>query len=124
MSEAASALLGRLREIVGESGLVTDPDALSPFLVEQRGNYRGATGLAVCPANTAETAAVVKLLYEAGVAIVPQGGNTGLCGGAVPAESGEQVILSLRRLNRVRAVDPLNFTITVEAGCKIGRAHV
>jgi len=117
MSEAASALLGRLREIVGESGLVTDPDALSPFLVEQRGNYRGATSLAVCPANTEETAAVVKLLYEAGVAIVPQGGNTGLCGGAVPAESGEQVILSLRRLNRVRAVDPLNFTITVEAGC-------
>ena len=112
-----SELLSQLRTMVGDAGLITDPDALIPFLVEQRGNYHGKSALCICPASTSETAAVVKLLYEAGVAMVPQGGNTGLCGGAVPAETGQEVLINLRRMNRVRSIDAENFTITVEAGC-------
>ena len=113
----ANDLVAKLRDVVGDAGLITDLEDLLPFLIEQRGNYRGVTSLCVCPATTAETAQVVRILSEAGVAMVPQGGNTGLCGGAVPAESGDQVLINLRRLNRVRGVDPRNFTITVEAGC-------
>jgi len=116
-------LLERLREVVGDAGLVTDPDSLVPFLSEQRGNYRGAASLCICPATTLETSTVVRLLYEAGVAMVPQGGNTGLCGGAVPAESGNEVLISLRRMKRVRAVDARNFTITVEAGCVLAEVQ-
>ena len=109
--------MARLRDIVGDAGLVTEADALQPFLAEQRGNYRGRSALCIRPATTEETAQVVGLLYEAGVPMVPQGGNTGLCGGAVAAESGDQVLINLGRMNRVRAIDPENYTITVEAGC-------
>src|SRR5437868_12763879 len=110
----APALLERLHRVVGDAGLISDPDALLPYLLEQRGTYHGATALCICPATAQEVSDVVTILYEAGVAIVPQGGNTGLCGGAVPAEHGREVLLNLRRLNRVRAIDPDNFTITVE----------
>lgn len=109
------SLIDTLRGIVGDKAVLTDPVDLDPYLVEERGLYRGAAQVVVRPATTAEVAAVVKACADAGVSIVPQGGNTGLCGGAVSAEG--QVILSLGRMNRVRSVDPLNFTMTVDAGC-------
>ena len=111
------ALIEDLTRIVGPRGCTTDPDELQPHLVEWRGVYEGRAQVMVSPGSTAEVAAVVEACNRAGTAIVPQGGNTGLCGGAVPDASGEQVILSLHRMNRVRKVDPENFSIEVDAGC-------
>ncbi len=110
-------VLQRLLAIVGEAGLVRDPDELAPYLREQRGNYHGHSPLCILPSTSEQTAEVVRTLYSAGIAMVPQGGNTGLCGGAVAAESGDQVLINLKRLNRIRALDADNFTMTVEAGC-------
>ncbi|MDQ2694081.1 MAG: FAD-binding oxidoreductase, partial [Pseudomonadota bacterium] len=76
----------------------------------------------VSPATTAEVARVLRLCNDHGVGVVPQGGNTGRCGGGVPDASGRQIVLSLARLDRIRAVDPLNYTVTAEAGCIL--AHV
>ena len=107
----------RLAEIVGDSGLVQEADELEPYLREQRGTYKGRSPLVVLPASTAQVAAVVQTLADAGIPIVPQGGNTGLCGGAVAGLGGEEVIVNLKRMNRVLAADADNFTLTVEAGC-------
>jgi FAD/FMN-containing dehydrogenase len=107
--------LGRIKAIVGERGWVADSAALEPYLAETRGLFRGAAAVVVRPGSTEEAARVVRACADAGVAMVPQGGNTGLSGGAVsPAGS---VIISLARLNRIRDVDPLTYTMTVEAGC-------
>jgi FAD/FMN-containing dehydrogenase len=107
-------LLERLAEIVGDAGLVTDVSDMEPYIAEQRGLFRGETPCVVRPASTIEVSQVVTACSEAGVPIVPQGGNTGLCGGAVAAG---EVILSLVRMNNIREVDPVNFTMTVDAGC-------
>ncbi|WP_346623399.1 FAD-binding oxidoreductase [Blastococcus montanus] len=112
----APALAGRLRALVGEAGLVTDPGQLAGYLSDWRGAYSGSAAAVVRPGSTEEVAAVVRACAEEGVAVVPQGGNTGLCGGAVPDSSGRQVVVSLDRMRRVRAVDPVDQTITVEAG--------
>jgi D-lactate dehydrogenase (cytochrome) len=113
----AASTLDRLKDIVGPKGWVADADAIEPYLVEPRGLYRGATCLVLRPASTEEVAAIVRLCAAAKLPIVPQGGNTGLCGGGVPPEDRPNVVLSLARMSRVRAIDPLNYTITVEAGC-------
>ncbi|HVD28672.1 MAG TPA: FAD-binding oxidoreductase [Mycobacteriales bacterium] len=106
----------RLRDVVGDAGLVTDPEGMRGYLTDWRGAYSGTAALVVRPGSTAEVASVVRICRDLGVALVPQGGNTGLCGGAVPDSSGRQVVLSLDRMRRFRAVDPVNQTITVEAG--------
>ncbi|GGJ88124.1 FAD-binding oxidoreductase [Pseudomonas matsuisoli] len=108
-------LLDRIVGIVGPNGVVREADK-SAYESDWRGAYNGVARFVVRPANTAEVSQVVTLCSEAGIAIVPQGGNTGLCGGAVPDDSASQIVLSLTRMNRVRAVDPDNDTITVEAG--------
>ncbi len=109
------SLQATIHAIVGDAGMVTDPDAIAPLLREPRGLFQGAASLVVRPGTTAEVAAVVKACAAAGVAIVPQGGNTGLCGGAT-SEAG-MVLLSLSRMNRIRDIDPLDYTVTLEAGC-------
>ncbi|WP_119168755.1 FAD-binding oxidoreductase [Algihabitans albus] len=112
---------GRLQEaianVVGPRHLLTDPADLAPHLTEERGRYRGRTPFLVRPGTPEETAEVVRLCAEARVPMVPQGGNTGLCGGAIPFETGDEVIVALGRLKRIRDLDAENFTITVEAGC-------
>ncbi len=110
-------VLQRLKEAVGPKGWISDPHDIEPHLVEPRGLYRGRTPLVLRPATTEEVAAVVKICAEAGVGVVPQGGNTGLVGGSVPDERGDEILLSLGRMNAVRTIDPENDTITVEAGC-------
>lgn len=112
-------LIERLKSIVGARGWTTDPQELGPHVVDWRGVYGGRTPIMVSPAATNEVAAVVSACHDAGVSIVPQGGNTGMCGGAVPDSSGAQIVLSLARMNRVRNVDPENFSIEVEAGCTL-----
>ena len=88
---------------------------MAEYLEERRGNYTGEADAVVLPANSSEVASVVKMCADSNIPIVPQGGNTGLCGGAV-SKTG-QIILNLRRLNRITDVDPINDTMTVEAGC-------
>jgi FAD/FMN-containing dehydrogenase len=111
------ALIESLRAVVGDAHLLTDAADMAPYSTDWRGRYTGLPLAIVSPGDTPQVAEVVRLCAEAGVAVVPQGGNTGLCGGATPI-SGE-VLVSLRRLNRVRAIDVANNTISVEAGCTL-----
>ncbi len=111
------ALIGAIAKAVGEKGLVTDPGEMAPHLEELRGRYRGAALALVKPASTAEVAEVIRLAAAAKMPIVPQGGNTGLVGGQVPPEHGRALLVNLSRMNRVRSLDPVDNTITVEAGC-------
>ncbi|MGZ5040113.1 MAG: FAD-binding oxidoreductase [Usitatibacter sp.] len=113
----APGIAERLKAIVGERGLVAGGHETEPYVVDWRGQYRGKAAAVVKPANTDEVARVVTLLAKEKVAMVPQGGNTSLCGASVPDDSGTQVVINLSRMNRVRAVDADNNTMTVEAGC-------
>ncbi|MEO5623822.1 MAG: FAD-binding oxidoreductase, partial [Dokdonella sp.] len=108
--------LDDLRTAVGEHHVLTGADA-APYLTDWRERYSGRALAVVRPGSTDEVAAVVRLCVTAGVPIVPQGGNTGLCGGATPDESGHAIVMSLQRLNRVRGIDLDNDTMEVEAGC-------
>jgi len=117
MPNAASLdLLNHLRQLLGEAHVLTDGD-LSAYEQDWRKRTRGKALAVVRPGNAQEVAAVVKACAKAGVSIVPQGGNTGLVVGGIPDDTGTQVLLSLQRMNAVRAVDTDNLTITVEAGC-------
>lgn len=104
-----------LAAIVGAKNVITETDALDPYLREWRGLFRGAASVVVRPETTQETSDLVRYCVAQGLPIVPQGGNTGLCGGAVSASG--MVILNLGRMNKVRNVDPLTYTMTVESGC-------
>ncbi|CAK0744551.1 D-2-hydroxyacid dehydrogenase [Azospirillaceae bacterium] len=112
-----SESLERIKSVVGPKGWIDDPADMAPYLVEWRGRFQGKSPLIVRPAQTEEVAQVVRICAAAGIPIVPQGGNTSLVGGSIPFEDGREVVLSLSRMNRIRDVDPLNFTIVVEAGC-------
>ncbi len=109
-------LLDTLRKITGASNVLTEGD-LSAWEQDWRKRSRGKALAVVRPGTTAEVAAVVKACAAAKVSLVPQGGNTGLVVGAIPDESGTQVVLSLQRMNAVRSMDGANLTMTVEAGC-------
>ena len=111
-----SQLLEEISAVVGAAGLLTGADA-KVWSTDWRKRYFGDALAVVRPVSTEEVAKVVGLCAKAGTAIVPQGGNTGLCGGATPDASGTQIVLSLSRMNRVRAIDTINNTLTVEAGC-------
>ena len=109
--------LQRIRAVLGPGGCIDAPERTARFLTDFRGLYRGATPLVACPATTAEVSQVLALCHEARIAVVPQGGNTSYCGGATPSARGDQLVLSLHRLNRIRAVDAANFSLVAEAGC-------
>jgi FAD/FMN-containing dehydrogenase len=116
-------ILAALAGIVGAAQVVTDPDLIAGNLVEPRGLYHGrALGL-VRPASTQETARVVALCNDLRIPLVPQGGNTGLVGGQTPDSSGRQIILSLRRMNRVREIDESANAMIVEAGVTLADAQ-
>ncbi len=121
MNTDASARLNRtaarLRELLGPGGYFDQPADVEPFLVDHRKLYRGATALVALPGSTAQLAELVRICAADRVGIVPHGGNTSYCGGATPRESGEEILVSLRRMNRVRETDPVNNSMTVEAGC-------
>ena len=111
-----NALLHALRAAVGAAHVLTEGD-LSAWEQDWRRRWHGKALAVVRPGSTAEVAAVMKACAVHGTALVPQGGNTGLVGGGVPDASGTQVLLSLQRLNRIRAIDEANLTLTAEAGC-------
>ena len=107
----------KLKKIVGDGGWISDPHALEPHLSEWRDTYHGKTAIMVLPDSALKVSEVVKACAQTGTAIVPQGGNTGLSGGAIPDESGDQVLLSLSRMNRIRKISPLDYSMVAEAGC-------
>ena len=109
--------LGSLAAIVGENNVLTGESDTAPYTTDWRRQYRGAAVGVVRPATAAEVSGVVRLCAEARVAIVPQGGNTGLSGASVPTGKQREIVLSLARMNRIRELDTLNDTLTAEAGC-------
>ncbi len=113
MSAIPDPVLETLKAAVGPKGWTADPALLAPHLAEWRGRWTGETPIMLSPASTDETARIVRICAEARIGVTPQGGNTGLAGGATP--QGE-ILLSTRRMNRVRGADPLNDTMIVEAG--------
>ena len=114
-------LLARFIAIVGQRYAVTDRDAQTPYLVEMRDLYRGQTPVVLRPGSVEEVAAILKLANETKTAVVPQGGNTGLVGGQIPHHG--EVVLSLTRLDKIREVDAVSNTMTVEAGVTLQRAR-
>jgi len=112
----SGSLLQALRDVLGAEHVLTGGD-LSAWELDWRKRFRGRALAVLRPADTAQVAAVLRLSATHGVAVVPQGGNTGLVGGGVPDASGTQLLLSLTRMQRVRGIDAANLTMTVEAGC-------
>src|SRR5690606_36850504 len=109
-------LLDALKNVLGAQYVLTGDDA-APYLTDWRGRYHGKAQAVVKPATAEQVAEVVRLCVQHGASIVPQGGNTGLVAGATPDMSGKAILVSLVRMNAIRAVDTDNDTITVEAGC-------
>ncbi|MFT6558242.1 FAD-binding oxidoreductase [Sneathiella sp.] len=107
----------QIKEIVGDKGLITDPQDMQGYLSEWRDKYTGKARLVALPKTTDEVSAIVRLCAQTETPIVPQGGNTSLVGGSIPFDSGNEVILSLRRMNTVRDVDVKGGTLTIDAGC-------
>ena len=120
---AAKNRLVELAELVGPAHVVTDPQMLENHLVEPRGLYRGRALAMVRPGSTAEIARLLRYCNETRLAVVPQGGNTGLVGGQIPDETGGEIILSLQRMNRVREVDSVSNVMIVEAGVTLAAAQ-
>ncbi len=112
---STSAVISSLAQITGPQAIVTDAHELEPYVNDWRGIYEGSAIAAVRPANVEQVAAIVKICAETKTPIVPQGGNTGMCGASVP--QGDCVVLTLGRMNKIREVDTMNNTMTVEAGC-------
>jgi FAD/FMN-containing dehydrogenase len=113
----------RLGDIVGAAHVLTDPNDTRAYFTDWRRQYSGTAECVVRPANTDEVSRVVALCRAENVAVVPQGGNTGLCGGSVPTGSRSEVVVALGRMNRIRNLDRLNDTITVEAGCVLANVQ-
>jgi len=117
------SLSEQLADIVGAAHVLTAAADIAPFVSDWRGRYVGAALCVVRPADTAEVAAVVRACAASNTPIVPQGGNTSLCGAATPDATGRAVVLSLSRLHHIRAVDAQNNTISVEAGCTLAEVQ-
>ncbi len=123
MTPTASGLPGRLRELLGADGVLLDAADCAPFLTDHRGLYRGQALAVALPRSVAQVAQLLALCHAARVGVVPHGGNTSYCGGATPDPSGAQLVLSLKRLNRIRSVDAVNYSLIAEAGCVLARVQ-
>jgi len=115
--------LDHCRQVVGIDHVLTDCSDTAPYLPDWRGRFTGKALAVIRPADAEEVAAILRLCHQFKVPVVPQGGNTGLVQGSVPDERGLSMVLSLARLNRIRAIDPFNNTVTVEAGCILENIH-
>jgi FAD/FMN-containing dehydrogenase len=119
----AAHLQNRLREILGGEALLTDPDACAPYLSDHRHLYQGRALAVARPRTVREVSQLLAACNAARIGVVPHGGNTSYCGGATPDESGTQLVLSLERLNRIRRVDPDNYSLVAEAGCVLAKVQ-
>ena len=116
-------LLQALADLLGPKGFSVDSDAMAPWLTDWRGKYHGQAAAMLSPGSTDEVAEIVRLCAAEGAAIVPQGGNSGMVGGATPDASGHQLLLSLRRMNRIRSLDAAARTAVAEAGVVLENFH-
>lgn len=113
----------RLTAIVGPKAITTDAADMAPYLEERRGLFTGKAAALVRPGSTAEVAAIMALAQQTGTVVVPQGGNTGLVGGQIPDQSGTALLLNLTRMDKVRAIDAANNTLSVDAGVTLAHAQ-
>ncbi|NQW09062.1 MAG: FAD-binding oxidoreductase [Alphaproteobacteria bacterium] len=116
-------VIGRLHAALGAGAVLTEPSDRAPYETDVLGIRTGRALAVVRPRDTAGVAEVVRLCAEAGVPVIPQGGNTGFCAGATPSGDGSAIVLSTERLNRIRSVDPVDATLTVEAGVRLNDAQ-
>lgn len=123
MAYPPQALLDKLAALLGPKGFTRDPAEMDPWLSDWRGRYRGAAAAMLAPASREETAQIVRLCAGAGVALVPQGGNSSMVGGATPDASGAALIVSTRRMNAIRALDPAAGLAVAEAGVILADLH-
>lgn len=120
---APHRLIDAVRAALGERSLTTDADRIAPWLVDWRGRFRGSAAAMLLPASTDEVAAMVRLAREHRVPLVPQGGNTSMVGGATPPADGSALLLSTRRLDRIRQLDPASGLAVAEAGVILQTLH-
>lgn len=121
--DSVQQLIERARAALGAKGVVTDPKEVKPWLSDWRGRVHGQSEAILAPASTEEVTAVVKLAADLAVPLVPQGGNTGMCAGATPPADGSAVLLSLRRMNKIRRIDPHAQVAVAEAGVILETLH-
>ena len=119
----SAELINALHAIVGDAGLKTGDGDTASFLTDWHGQYQGQAVAVVMPDSTEQVSAVMALADAHDVVVVPQGGNTGFMGGATPDSRGRTILLSLRRMNRIREIDATNMSMTVEAGCVLQTLH-
>ncbi len=117
-------LIAQLQDVLGTDQVLISPEAQAHYLEDWRGRYQGRAQAVVLPQSTDDVIQIVQRCGDAGVPIVPQGGNTGLCGGATPDTSGQAVVVAMTKLNRIRSVDAINFSITAEAGATLDQLKV
>jgi FAD/FMN-containing dehydrogenase len=117
------AVLDEFRSLLGDKGFTADPDVLKPWLTDWRGRYSGKAAAMIAPASTAEVAAAIALAAKHRIALVPQGGNSGMVAGATPDASGECLLLSLRRLDAIQEIDSVARTVRCEAGVILQNLH-
>jgi FAD/FMN-containing dehydrogenase len=123
LNTPSDALIRQFESVVGAANCLTDPFEQAPHLKEWRDRYTGATKAVLKPKSVDEVSRIMQLANDHRVGVVAQGGNTGLVGGQIPRPEGADVVLSLERLSKCRALDPDNQTLTVEAGCKLATAQ-
>jgi FAD/FMN-containing dehydrogenase len=123
LTAAAADFSERLREILGADGLLTAAADCAPFLTDHRRLYQGAALGVALPRSVAQVSQLLSLCHAQRVGVVPHGGNTSYCGGATADESGRQLVLSLRRLNRIRNLDAANYSLIAEAGCVLAQVQ-
>src|SRR3954451_18064693 len=104
------------RHLLDDEGVVDDPERIASYTTDQRQLFTGSTFAVLKPATTKQVADIVRLAAHQGIGIVPQGGNTSYCGGATPDASGRQIVVSLERMDRIREIDPVSMSISVDAG--------
>ncbi|MFA7587394.1 MAG: FAD-binding oxidoreductase, partial [Novosphingobium sp.] len=117
------SFLAEAEAVLGPRGLIRDPDLVTPWLTDWRGRFSGRARAMAAPASTQQLSALMKLCAARGVPVVPQGGNSGMCGGATPDDSGNALLLSLRRMNAIRAIDANTRKVTCEAGVVLQNLH-
>lgn len=123
VERAINSVIAGARQLLGSQGVVDDPNDIAPWLTDWRGRFHGAAAAILAPANTTEVAAITALCANHGVPLVPQGGNTSMVGGATPPPDGSALILSLRRMNRIRSLDTASNIVVAEAGVILSTLH-
>ena len=123
MTPESGALRERLRALLGADALLSEPQDCAPFLVDHLGRCRGSALAVAQPRSVLQVAQLLEFCEAERIGVVPHGGNTSYCGGAIPDDSGRELVLSLRRLNRIRGVDPENYSLVAEAGCILAQVQ-